>query len=105
VPNPNKQVFVRGKPFQPSLMILDKNKAYSSEAPVRCSTLYKASGLTYKHYTRQERLARNNHKILGTGWKGLSKTNGARAVHRKGLSPKGLFTECPLVWALTEHPY
>ncbi len=52
-----------------------------------------------------------NHNIRGGNCKNIYKfitshmQKGARAVHRKGLSPKGLFTECPLVWAFTERPY
>jgi hypothetical protein len=33
------RVFVPGKPFKPSLMFVDKDGAYRSEAPFRCSTL------------------------------------------------------------------
>jgi hypothetical protein len=32
------RVFVRGKPFQPSLMFAGKAKACSSEAPFKCSS-------------------------------------------------------------------
>jgi hypothetical protein len=35
----NKLVFVHGKPFQPSLMLVVKTGAYLSKAPFRCSTL------------------------------------------------------------------
>ncbi len=42
-------VFVPGKTFQPSLMFTGKAGAYPSEAPFRCTTLWYAPGLTYKH--------------------------------------------------------
>jgi hypothetical protein len=42
-------VFVPGKPFQLSLMIAGKVRAYLSEAPFRCSTVAYAPGLTCKH--------------------------------------------------------
>ncbi len=38
--------------------------AYPSEAPFRCSTLGQAPGLTDKHYTRLERLAKDKHSSL-----------------------------------------
>jgi hypothetical protein len=37
---------------------------YQSEASFRCSTLGKAPGLTNKHKTRLERLARDKHSSL-----------------------------------------
>jgi hypothetical protein len=42
-------LFVLGKPFQPSLMFVDKSGAYPSEAPFRCCTLEKAPVLIQKH--------------------------------------------------------
>ncbi len=38
--------------------------AYPSEAPFRCSTLGQAPGLTHKHQTRLERLAKDKHSSL-----------------------------------------
>ncbi len=49
-------MFVPDEHYQPSLIIASKTAAYLSEAPFRVG-----SGLTYKHYTRLERLARDKH--------------------------------------------
>jgi hypothetical protein len=42
------------------LMYLSRDQYDKSEEPFRCSTLG-AHGLTRKYYTKQERLAKNNH--------------------------------------------
>ncbi len=57
-------MFVPGKLFQLSVMIVGKAGAYLAEALFRCSTLGYAPGLTHKHYTRLERLNRNKHSSL-----------------------------------------
>ncbi len=44
----NKSVFVPGKPFQASLVFASKAEANPSEAPLQCSTLEWAPGLTLK---------------------------------------------------------
>jgi hypothetical protein len=59
-----KLEFVPGKPFQPSLMFAGKVGAYPSEAPLSCSTLGWAPGLTHKHQTRLERFARDKRSSL-----------------------------------------
>ncbi len=51
-------LFALSKPFQPSIIFVCKDRAYTSESPFRCSTLGYAPGRTYKHYTIQERLSR-----------------------------------------------
>jgi hypothetical protein len=56
-------MFVRDKPFQSSLKLASKARAYPSEAPVKCSTLGKAPGLTHKHYTRMERPERDSRLL------------------------------------------
>ncbi len=53
-----------GNPFQPSLMFACKAEAYPSEALFRCSTLGQAPGLTRKHQTRLQKLARDKHSNL-----------------------------------------
>ncbi len=45
-------------------MFAGKAGAYPSEAPFRCSTLGQVPGLTRKHQTRLERLARDKHSSL-----------------------------------------
>ncbi len=55
---------VPGKPLQPSLLFVGKAEACTSEAPFRCSNLGLAPGLTHKHLTRLERLARDKHSSL-----------------------------------------
>ena len=67
-------MFVPGKPFQPSLVFVGKARAYLSEAPFKWSTLGKAPGLTRKHLTRLERLARDKccsflRKVITSGRK------------------------------------
>jgi hypothetical protein len=57
-------MFVPGKPFQPSVMFVSKTGSYPSEVPFKCSTLGLAPGLTHKHYTRLEKLARDKHSSL-----------------------------------------
>ncbi len=57
-------MFVPGKPFQPSIMFAIKAGAYMNESPFRCSTLGYAPGLTHKHLTRLERVAKNKHSSL-----------------------------------------
>jgi hypothetical protein len=57
-------VFVPGKPFQPSQVIADKAGAYPSGASFRGSILGLAPGLSYKHQTSLERLARGKHSSL-----------------------------------------
>jgi hypothetical protein len=44
-------------------MFASKVGAYMSESPFRCSTLGWAPGLTHKHYTRLEKLARDKHLL------------------------------------------
>ncbi len=61
----NLQIFVisqsvSGKPFQLSLMFVGKAGEYPSEAPF----YRKGSGLTRKHQTWLERLARDKHSSL-----------------------------------------
>jgi len=56
--------FFPGKPFQPNLMFLSETTTYLSEALFRRSTLGKARGLTYKHYTEVERLVRDKPSNL-----------------------------------------
>ncbi len=57
-------MFVLGKPFQPSLMFIVNSRGLSySGAPERCFT-WVGSGLTCKHVTRLERLARDKHSRL-----------------------------------------
>ncbi len=55
-------MFVPGKAFQPSLMFAGKAE-YLSEAQ-RCSILGQAPGLTQKHKTRLESLAKDEHSSL-----------------------------------------
>ncbi len=57
-------MFVPAKPFQPNLMFAGKARAYPSEAPFRCCILGYAPGLTHKHKTKLERLARDKHSRL-----------------------------------------
>jgi hypothetical protein len=45
-------VFVPEKPFQPSLMFVNKARAYQNEDPEGCSTQGYAPGLTKKQYAR-----------------------------------------------------
>ena len=45
-------------------MFVDKARGYLSEALFRCSTLGYAPGLTHKHQTRLERLAKDKHSGL-----------------------------------------
>ncbi len=57
-------MFVLGKLFQPSLMFVGSSKGLPcSGAPERCFTLV-GPGLACKHWTRQERLAREKHSSL-----------------------------------------
>jgi hypothetical protein len=53
-----------GKPFLPSLMFVGKARANPSTAPFRRSTQGQASGLTHKHQTWLERLAREQRSSL-----------------------------------------
>jgi hypothetical protein len=60
--------------FYLSLMFAGKAAAHMSEAPFGYPTLGLAPGLTLKHYTRLERLAREQHyrllqKLLNYGHK------------------------------------
>ncbi len=57
-------MFVPGKPFQPSLMFAGKARAYPIEAHFRCYTVGQVPGLSHKHPTRLERLARDKHSSL-----------------------------------------
>ncbi len=57
-------MFVTDKPFHPSLLFVSKVRADPSEAPMRCSTLFWAPGLTHKHYTRLEILAMDKDRVL-----------------------------------------
>jgi hypothetical protein len=52
------------KPYQLSPMFAAKSRAYPREAPIRCSTLGYASGLTRKYYTKLKRLAMDKHSSL-----------------------------------------
>jgi hypothetical protein len=61
-------MFVPGRPFQPSLIFVDKAGAYPSEAPFKCSTLGSAPGLTHKHKVRLKRHASGQHFSLFLGW-------------------------------------
>jgi len=57
-------VFVPGESFQPSLMSMFKaSNLPDSRALDRCFTQV-SSGLTSKHYTRLERLAKDKHSSL-----------------------------------------
>jgi hypothetical protein len=57
-------VFVPDKPFQPGVMFVGKARSLLySEAPGRCFTRV-GSGLTHKHYTRLEKLARDKRSRL-----------------------------------------
>ncbi len=60
----NKQVFVPGKPFKPSLMFVGKTGTYPSETHLVCSTLGQAAGLIHKNYSRLEKLAKDKHSSL-----------------------------------------
>ncbi len=51
------------KPFQPSLISTIKAWTYPRGEPERFSTLRQATGLTHKHKTRLDRLARGKHCI------------------------------------------
>ncbi len=55
------ELFVPGKPFQPSLVLAGNAGTNMSEAPFRCSTLGR---LLASHYTRLERLDRDKHSSL-----------------------------------------
>ncbi len=55
------RVLLPGKPFHPNLKGASKPKAYPSEAPIRRTAQGEASGLTCKHQTRLEKLARDKH--------------------------------------------
>jgi hypothetical protein len=66
-------VFVIGKPFQTSLMFAGEARAYPSEAPIGCSTLWIILGehhmvfppqLTRKHWTSLKKLVRDKHSSL-----------------------------------------
>ncbi len=56
-------MFVPSKPFQPSLMFAGKAGAYLSGASEKCFTRV-CSGITRKHKTRLERLARDKRSCL-----------------------------------------
>jgi hypothetical protein len=57
-------MFVPGRLFQPSLMFVGKTRnLLKTGAPERCFTLA-GSGLTYKYYTRLERLATDKQSSL-----------------------------------------
>ncbi len=58
------RVFLLGKPFQSSLMLVGKIGAHPSEASLWCSIFGQAHDLTHKLWTRQERLARDKHSGL-----------------------------------------
>ncbi len=55
-----RQVFILGKSFPPSIMIVSKEGCYPSESPIWCSILGWAPSLTHKHYTKLERPATKN---------------------------------------------
>jgi len=57
-------MFVLGKIFQLSVMLVSKTGAYLSEAPFRFSALGSAPGLAHKHFTVLERLAGYKHCSL-----------------------------------------
>ncbi len=54
-------MFVRGRLFQPSLILVGKEGTYLSEEPFSCSTLHSTLGLTHKHETRLEKPGSNKH--------------------------------------------
>jgi hypothetical protein len=45
-------------------MFAGEARDYTNKAPFRLSTLGQASGLTHKHYTRLEKLARDKNSSL-----------------------------------------
>ncbi len=53
-------MLVRGKSIQSVLIFVGKARAYLSKSSFRFST----PGLTFKHYTRLERLVRDKHTSL-----------------------------------------
>ncbi len=55
---------VLGKLFEPSLMLLKETRAYPNEALFRCTTLEKATGLTYKPQNRLVRPTKDKHSSL-----------------------------------------
>ncbi len=57
-------MFVPGKPFRPSLMFVGKAKAYARVEQLKCTSLVLGPGLSYKHWTRLERLVRDKHSSL-----------------------------------------
>jgi hypothetical protein len=57
-------VFVTRKPFQPSPMLAFKTRAYLRQPHFRCSTFGVAPGLTHKHKTWLEKLARDKLSSL-----------------------------------------
>ncbi len=57
-------MFVSGKLFKPSLMVVGKARAYPRGQHLkRCST-WVGSNLTHKHYTKLEKLATNKYSSL-----------------------------------------
>jgi hypothetical protein len=82
------EAFVPVKSFQPSLMFAGKAGAYPCEAHFRCSTLGYAPGLTHKHKTRLQRLARDKYSSL------LSKgvTNNRKKFYNIGHWPQSYKT-------------
>jgi hypothetical protein len=52
-------VFVRGRPFHPNLMFLNKDVTY-----LKSSTLWEAPVVTHKHLTMLERSAGDKHLSL-----------------------------------------
>ncbi len=76
-----------GKPFKPSLMFVGKARANPITAPFRCYTLGKAPGLAQKHYTRLEKLAREQtlykNSLITTIKSFIGLTPGAPGIKKK----------------------
>ncbi len=54
-------MFFPGEPFQHSLMFVGKARSYTRVEHLKVASIGWASGLTHKHKTRLERLARDKH--------------------------------------------
>ncbi len=57
-------MFVHGKPLRPSLMFVGKARSLPLSRELERSFSQVGSGLTHKHETRLERLARDEHSSL-----------------------------------------
>ncbi len=60
----NNIVFVPGKPFQPSLTFVGKARSLTQSGTTERRFTGVCSGLTCKHKTRLQRLARDKHSSL-----------------------------------------